>query len=89
MALGAQRADMMRLILKQSLILVGTGMVTGVILALGGTRVLASFLFGIGATDVGTYLGVMLLLAFAAFAASYLPARRAMRVDPMIALRHE
>ena len=89
MALGAQRADMLRLILKQSLILVCAGMAAGIIGALGATRVLASFLYGVGATDGVTYLTVMLLLGFAAFAASYLPARRAMKVDPMEALRHE
>ncbi len=89
MALGAQRGDMLRLILRQSLILVGAGMVAGIVLALSATRVLSTFLFGIGATDLGTYFGVMLLLALAALAASYFPARRAMRVDPMIALRHE
>ncbi len=89
MALGAQRGAMLQLILKQSLILVAAGMIAGIILALGATRVLSTFLFGVGATDFATYFGVMLLLALAALAASYFPARRAMRVDPMIALRHE
>lgn len=89
MALGAQRADMLRLILWQSFTLVVIGISAGVLAALATTRVLATLLYGIGAADVATYLGVMLLLAFAAFAASYLPARRAMKVDPMVALRHE
>nr|MDQ6913873.1 FtsX-like permease family protein [Verrucomicrobiota bacterium] len=89
MALGARGGDMLRLILRQSLILVGAGMTAGIILSLGATRVLGSFLFGVRATDLGTYSCVMGLLALAALAASYLPARRAMRVDPMIALRHE
>ncbi len=89
MALGAQRFDGLRLILRQGLILVGAGMMAGVIGSLGATRVLGSLLFGVWAADLWTYFSVMLLLALAALAASYLPARRAMRVDPMIALRHE
>ena len=89
MALGAQRGEMLRLILRQSLILVGAGMIAGIALSLGASRLLGSFLFGIGAADFATYGSVMLLLALAALAASYFPARRAMRVDPMIALRHE
>jgi predicted permease len=89
MALGAQRGDVLRLILQQSLTLVSLGIGFGLAAALGGTRLLATFLYGISATDFLTYGGVMLLLGAAALLASYIPARRAMRVDPIIALRHE
>jgi ABC-type antimicrobial peptide transport system permease subunit len=89
MALGAQRFDMLRLILGQSLILVGAGIALGIVLAIGGARLLSGLLFGVGATDLQTYAGVILLLLFAALTSSYLPARRASLVDPMVALRNE
>ncbi len=89
MALGAQRSDMLRLVLRQSFLLVGAGVVLGILAALGATRLLASLLFGIGSADFPTYAAVVTLLALAALIASYIPARRAMRVDPMVALRHE
>ncbi len=89
MALGAQRGDVLRLILRQSFLLVSAGILVGVAAALGGTRLLASFLYGVGAADFLTYGGVILLLGAAAFLASYIPARRATRVDPVIALRAE
>lgn len=89
MALGAQRSDMLRLILWQSLTLVAIGIAVGIAVAAGATRLLGALLYGVGAADLATYLGVVTLLALAALAASYVPARRAMRVDPMVALRHE
>jgi predicted permease len=89
MALGAQRADMLRLILRQSFTLVVIGIVAGIGGAIAGTRVLSTLLYGVDAGDVATYGAVVLLLALAALAASYIPARRAMNVDPMIALRHD
>lgn len=89
MALGAQRGDMLRLVLRQSFTLVAIGIVGGLAVALATTRVLAAFLFGIGAADVVTYGGVVCLLLLAALAATYLPARRAMNIDPMVALRHD
>jgi ABC-type antimicrobial peptide transport system permease subunit len=89
MALGAQRADMLRLILRQSFTLVLIGIVAGIGGAIAGTRVLSTLLYGVSAGDVATYGAVVLLLALAALAASYIPARRAMNVDPMIALRHD
>jgi predicted permease len=89
MALGAQRADVLWSVLRQSLTLVCAGMATGIVTAFATTRVLAALLYGIGATDLFTYSAVVLLLTFAALAATYIPARRAMRVDPMIALRYE
>ncbi|MGI8436413.1 MAG: ABC transporter permease [Chthoniobacterales bacterium] len=89
MALGAQRGDMLRMILRQSLLLAGAGVAVGILAAIGATRLLASMLYGIGSADLVTYAGVVLLLGLAALLASYIPARRAMNVDPMVALRHE
>ena len=89
MALGAQRTDMLALILRQSFMLVLIGIVAGIAGAFAATRVVANLLYGIAATDLATYVGVVFLLALAALAASYIPARRAMKVDPMVALRHE
>ncbi len=89
MALGAQRGEMLRMILRQSLILVGAGMVAGIFAALAGTRLLGSLLYGVNAGDLMTYASVILLLGAAALLASFIPARRAMKVNPMVALRHE
>jgi putative ABC transport system permease protein len=89
MALGAQRTDMLALILRQSFTLVLIGIGAGIAGAFAATRVVANLLYGVGTTDVATYAGVVVVLALAALLASYIPARRAMRVDPMVALRHE
>ncbi len=89
MALGAQRTDMLQMILRQSLWMVAIGMIVGLAGALAATRLMAALLFGIGTSDVSTYAGVILLLGAAALLASFIPARRAMKVDPMVALRHE
>ena len=89
MALGAQRFDMLRMIFRQSFTLVLIGVVVGVLASTGLTRLLSSMLYGIRATDVVTYTGVVGLLVVAATLASYIPARRAMKVDPMVALRYE
>ena len=89
MALGAQRTDMLALILRQSFTLVLIGIGVGIAGAFAATRVVANLLYGIGTTDIATYVGVVAVLALAAFLASYIPARRAMSVDPMVALRHE
>ncbi|CAN5602931.1 ABC transporter permease [soil metagenome] len=89
MALGAQRTQMVGMVLRQSLTLVAVGLVIGVVASLAGTRLMSSLLYGVGATDVSTYAFVVALLGGAALLASYIPARRAMRVDPMVALRHE
>jgi putative ABC transport system permease protein len=89
MALGAQRQAMLAMILRQSLTMAAIGIAVGLIGAFAATRLLSALLFGIGATDVATYLSVILLLGVAAFLAGLLPARRAMKVDPVIALRYE
>jgi putative ABC transport system permease protein len=89
MALGAQRSDMLRMIFRQSFTLVIVGIVVGILASIGLTRFLATMLYGVQATDVATYAGVIGLLGIAAAVASYVPARRAMKVDPMVALRYE
>ncbi len=89
MALGAQRRDMLGMVLRQSLTVVMIGIAVGLLAAFAATRLLASMLYGVNANDVLTYAVVVLLLGTAALLASYIPARRAMKVDPMIALRYE
>ncbi|HEX7515891.1 MAG TPA: ABC transporter permease, partial [Chthoniobacterales bacterium] len=89
MALGAQRTQMLGMVLRQSLTLVVLGIGIGFLAALGVTRVMATLLYGVGANDFSTYAIVTFLLSVAALLASYFPARRAMKVDPMVALRYE
>ncbi|HUE42597.1 MAG TPA: ABC transporter permease [Candidatus Sulfotelmatobacter sp.] len=89
MALGATPAGMLRLILSESLQLILFGVVIGVAAALGLTRMLASMLYGISSTDPLIFVMVTMLLVVIALAACLIPARRAMRIDPMVALRHE
>ncbi len=89
MALGAQRGDMLRMILRQSLTIVGIGLGVGLIGALATTRLMRTLLYGVSANDLSTYGIVLLLLTSAALLASYFPARRAMNVDPIVALRYE
>ena len=88
-AIGAQRKDIFRLVVGQGLFLTALGIAIGVAAALGLTRFLASQLFGVTPTDPVTFAGVPALLAAVALLACYLPARRATRVDPMVALRYE
>jgi putative ABC transport system permease protein len=89
MALGARRADILQMILGQGtkLALIGTGI--GIAAALGLTRLMSSQLFGVTATDPVTFLSVAALIVLVALAACYIPARRATKVDPMVALRYE
>jgi predicted permease len=88
-ALGAQRADVLRLVIGQGARMALIGVALGTAAALGLTRLVANQLFGVSAHDPLTFGGVALLLALVAVAACYLPARRAIRVDPMVALRYE
>jgi ABC-type antimicrobial peptide transport system permease subunit len=88
-ALGAERVDILRIIVLQAGKLALAGELAGILVALALTRLMASLLYGITAADPFTFAGVVVLLSAVAFAACYIPARRAMRVDPMIALRYE
>ncbi|PYU47569.1 MAG: permease [Acidobacteria bacterium] len=88
-ALGAQQGQVLRLIMRQGLVLAASGVAVGIALALIFTRLLRSLLFGVQPFDPVTFIGVAFLLTLIALAACYLPARRAMRVDPVVALRYE
>ena len=89
MALGAQGADVLKLIMRQGLRVTLIGAVAGLAGAFAATRFLESLLFGVSATDAVTFAGVSLLLMGVALLASYIPARRATKVDPLVALRYE
>ena len=88
-ALGAERRDVMRLVLRRSLLLTAAGIALGVAFAAGLTRYLESMLFGLRPLDAATFAGVAAMFAAAATLASYVPARRAASVDPLVALREE
>jgi len=89
MALGAEVGHVLRLVVGQGLTLAGIGLVIGLVGAFGLTRGLATLLFGVSATDPLSYIGISLLLAGTTLVASYIPARRATRVEPLVALRYE
>jgi len=89
MALGAQRSDVLKMVIGQGMILTLIGVVVGLVASFLLARFMSSLLFGVAATDPVTFIGVSLVLAATALLAAFIPARRATRVDPMIALRHE
>ena len=89
MALGALSRDVLRLVLGQAAKLAMMGVVVGIAAALALTRLMSTLLFGVSATDPTTFAGVALLLVVVALAASYIPVRRAMKLDPVVALRYE
>jgi cell division protein FtsX len=89
MALGAQASNIRRLVLGQGLIVVFGGLLLGTIVSLAATPITRRFLLGVKAADPLTFVGVAIVLILIAFAACYLPVRRAIRVNPMIALRHQ
>jgi putative ABC transport system permease protein len=88
-ALGATKRDLLELVLRQGLYLTLIGLVAGIILSLGLTRLLRSLLFGVSPTDVVTFAAVIMLLVITAVLACFIPARSAANVDPMTALRYE
>jgi putative ABC transport system permease protein len=89
LALGAQRGDVMRIVLRQGLSLAIAGVAVGLVGALIVSHLMAGLLYGVRPTDPLTFAGVAILLFSVALLACYIPARRAMRVDPMVALRYE
>jgi predicted permease len=88
-ALGAQRPDILRMVLRQGVRSALTGVVAGVLAGLGVTRLMGSLLYGVTPSDAFTFAGAAVLLLVVAFAACSIPARRAVRVDPVVALRYE
>jgi putative ABC transport system permease protein len=88
-AMGAQPAEVFRLIIGQGLRLATTGIVIGLAASFGLTRLMASQLYGLSATDPWTFIGVSIVLLTVALAACFIPARRATRIDPVVALRYE
>lgn len=89
MALGAERADVVRMVIRQGMEMAGVGIAMGMAGAVALSRILGAQLYEVSATDAGTYMTVSLLLMAVALAATYIPARRATAVDPLIALRYE
>jgi ABC-type antimicrobial peptide transport system permease subunit len=88
-ALGAAQSNIFRLVIGQAMSLVAISIIIGLAGAFAATRLLTSLLFGVGAWDLGTFGGIVILLSVVAFFAAWLPARRASRVDPIVALRAE
>jgi len=89
MTLGAGQSEVLRLVMGKGLILTGAGLVIGMTMSVGLAQLLASLIFGVSATDFTTFGAVALALATTSLLACYIPARRASRVDPMVALRYE
>jgi predicted permease len=89
MAIGARGADVVRLFVDEGLVLIGVGLALGTLGAFLLTRVMAGLLFGVTPTDAPTFTAIAILMGLVALVASYVPARRAANVDPLMALRHE
>jgi ABC-type antimicrobial peptide transport system permease subunit len=89
MALGARNGDVLRLVIRQGMALVAVGLLIGVSVSLALTRLLERFLYQVKVTDASVFVSISLLLAVIAFLACYIPARRATKVDPLVALRCE
>ena len=88
-ALGARDGDVFRLVIGQGVVLIVVGMIVGLVTSFVVMRFMSSLLFAVTATDPITFILVVLLLGAVAFIACYIPARRATKVDPMVALRYE
>jgi putative ABC transport system permease protein len=88
-ALGAQPRQILTMILRQGCVTVGSGLIAGILASVGMARLVGIFLVGVSPVDPFIYFAVSASLALVALLACYIPARRAMRVDPMVALRHE
>jgi ABC-type antimicrobial peptide transport system permease subunit len=89
MALGANQKDVLKMVMRQGAALTASGMAIGIVGALATTRFIKFMLFGINPTDLMTFAAITALLGAVALAACYVPARRATRVDPILALRYE
>ena len=89
MELGAKQVDVLRMVLGEGMKMVAAGVAIGLLAAAGLTRLMSNLLFGVSATDPLTFCGVALILTAVALAACLVPARKALRVDPIVALRYE
>jgi len=89
MALGAERRDMMRMVLSQGLRITASGTILGIVVSLAAMRLLSSALYGVKPTDAISFIGGAVVVVLVAVAASCIPALRAAKVDPMVALRYE
>jgi len=89
MALGAERGDVLRMVLSQGMATVGIGLALGLIAAIGVSRLLSGLLYGVGTADLPAFAGTAAVLLLVALIANYVPARRAMQVDPIAVMRYE